>query len=127
MKTRKHLLSMVFAAAALCATPALAADYFSDTGSLQRTELRMMAGKDVFGANREFLGTIIGVDLNRNLAELQLPTDVAISVAGEKLIDRGDHVIAPTITRGDTMAMSREQNGTTVAMDLGTIPSFVSY
>ena len=125
MKTRNALLSMAFAAAALCAVPAFA-DPFSDTTSVQRTELRMMGGKDVFGANREFLGTIIGVDLNKNLAELQLPTEVAISIDGSRLIDRGDHVIAPTVTRGDTLAMSRAQTGTTVAMDLGTIPSFDS-
>jgi hypothetical protein len=122
MKFGKRFALLAIAGAAICATPVIAQDFGSSP--IERGELRMMDGKDVFGANRVFLGTVIGVDLNRNLAELQLPTDVAISVDADRLVDRGDHVMAPSLTRGDTLAMSRAQNGNAAAEDLGVIPSF---
>jgi hypothetical protein len=58
------------------------------------------------------------VNLGENLADVQLPTGVAVAVAGERLVDRGDRVIAPTISFGDILAMAREQtNGEVVAIN----------
>jgi hypothetical protein len=78
--------------------------------AMDAAELRAMDGKDVYGLNREYLGFILEVSLGENLAEVQLLTGVAVAVTGERLVDLGDRVIAPTISFGDILAMAREQN-----------------
>ena len=56
----------------------------------------------------EYLGYILAVDERGKLAELQIPTGVALPLSTDLLIDESDHVRAPTISRGDILAMIRK-------------------
>jgi hypothetical protein len=67
--------------------------------------LRDMEGKEVRGKYNEYLGYILAVDEGGKLAEMQIPTGVALALPTDLLIDNGDHVRAPTISRGDVLAM----------------------
>jgi hypothetical protein len=53
-------------------------------------------------------GYILAVDEGGKLAEMQIPTGVALALPTDLLIDDGDHVRAPTISRGDILAMIRK-------------------
>ena len=70
--------------------------------------LRDMEGKEVRGRYNEYLGYILAVDESGKLAEMQIPTGVALALPTDLLIDDGDHVRAPTISRGDVLAMIRK-------------------
>ena len=103
------ILSAVLASTALAsATPnfgfgSASADLRNDVGAL-----REMEGKDVRGKYNEYLGYILAVDERGKLAELQIPTGVALPLSTDLLIDESDHVRAPTISRGDILAMIRK-------------------
>src|SRR5215472_11641942 len=122
MKTRNWMAVGLLAAA--CASPA-AANYFSNPATNRmlnvgsapsptpdqlrligdsylvgpRAELSDMVGKNVYGKNREFLGTIRAVDEAGQMADMQLPTGVVITIATADLVDRNDRVIAPNMSR----------------------------
>jgi hypothetical protein len=70
--------------------------------------MRDMEGKEVRGKYNEYLGYILAVDEGGKLAEMQIPTGVALALTTDLLIDDGDHVSAPTISRGDVLAMIRK-------------------
>ena len=136
MKTKQILMSLLLASAA-CAAPAYA-NHFSNAqtntslnvGSAMAPtpeDLRIvgdsdwvstlgdLSGKEVYGKNREYLGYVLTVDEDNRLAELQTPTGAAVAVSTGILVDRGDRVMAPTLSRGDVLAM------------LGPQPTFVAF
>ena len=67
-----------------------------------------MIGKRVLGRYQEFLGTIVSVDEARKTAGLKVPTGTTLELATNILVDNGDHVSAPTLSRGDILAMTRK-------------------
>ena len=67
-----------------------------------------ISGQEVRGKYNEYLGYILAVDEGGKLAEMQIPTGVALALPTDLLIDDGDHVSAPTISRGDVLAMIRK-------------------
>jgi hypothetical protein len=73
--------------------------------------LRDMEGKEVGGKYNEYLGYILAVDERGKLAEMQIPTSVAVTLPTDLLIDEGNRVRAPTISRGDILNMIRKQGG----------------
>ena len=81
-----------------------------DIGTLRHNvgALRQMEGKDVRGKYNEYLGYILAIDEGGKLAEMQIPRGVALALPTDLLIDNGDHVRAPTISRGDVVAMIRK-------------------
>jgi hypothetical protein len=126
MKTKQILMSLLLASA-VCAAPAYA-NYFCNpqTSTLLNVgsamsptpeDLRIigdsdwvsrlsdMNGKEVYGKYREYLGYVLTVDEDNRLAELQTPTGAAVAVSTAMLVDRGDRVFAPTLSRGDVLAM----------------------
>ncbi len=80
--------------------------------------LRDMEGKTVIGQNGEMLGTILTVDEGAQLAEVQLPTDVAVAVEARLLVDEPNRVVAPTLSQADMLEMAGAQTGTTVALNV---------
>jgi len=80
--------------------------------------LRDMEGKAVIGQNGEMLGTILTVDEGAQLAEVQLPTDVAVAVEARLLVDEPNRVVAPTLSQADMLEMAGAQTGTTVALNV---------
>ena len=136
MKTKQILMSLLLASA-VGATPAFA-NHFSNpqtstsvnlgsARSLMSEDLRIvgdsdwvsslsdMSGKEVYGKYREYLGYVLTVDEDNRLAELQTPTGAAVAVSTAILVDRGDRLMAPTLSRGDVLAM------------LGSQPYFVAF
>ncbi len=77
-----------------------------------------MEGKAVIGQNGEMLGTILTVDEGAQLAEVQLPTDVAVAVEARLLVDEPNRVVAPTLSQADMLEMAGAQTGTTVALNV---------
>ena len=67
-----------------------------------------MIGKRVLGRYQEFLGTIVSVDAGRKTAGLKVPSGTTLELTTEILVDAGDHVSAPTLSRGDILAMTRK-------------------
>ena len=67
-----------------------------------------MIGKKVLGRYQEFLGTIVSVDEARKTAGLKVPTGMTLELATDTLVDNGDHISAPTLSRGDVLAIMRK-------------------
>ena len=121
MKANGALIPLL-ALSAACAMPALANDFhpalsFSTESADLRLDiatlrhigaLRNMEGKEVRGKYNEYLGYILAVDEGAKLAEMQIPTGAALSLPTDLLVDDGDHVSAPTMSRGDVLAMIRK-------------------
>ena len=78
--------------------------------------LRDMSGKVVYGESGEELGYILAVDETAGLVQLQLPTGIAVAVEARLLINEPDRVTAPTLSRGDIMAMAEAQTGRRMAL-----------
>jgi hypothetical protein len=115
MTIKRVLLPLLILSAAF-ATNVLAGDPNSalKLGSLSAPNghsgpLREMEGKEVGGKSNEYLGYILAVDEGGKLAEIQIPTGVALALPTDLLIDEGNRVRAPTISRGDILNMIRKQ------------------
>jgi hypothetical protein len=67
-----------------------------------------MIGKKVLGRYQEFLGTIVSVNEARKTAGLKVPTGMTLELATDTLVNSGDHISAPTLSRGDILAMMRK-------------------
>jgi len=85
---------------------------------LKANSLASMEGKPVFGAKGERLGDVLAVDQRSRKLELQLPTGIAISMPASLAVDKGNRVVAATMTKADTMAMAKSQTGRTTAMNV---------
>jgi hypothetical protein len=80
-------------------------------------QLHQLGGRSVYGAHREYLGTVLTVNDRRQLADIQTSRGVAVSVPTSLLEVRGQRIVAPTISHEDIMAMAREQNGRDVSLN----------
>ena len=83
-----------------------------------KANLSDMVGKNVYGKNREFLGTIRSVDEENRIADMQLPTGVVISIAFVDLVDQNDRVLAPSMSRGDVIALADKQGQRTGTIEV---------
>jgi hypothetical protein len=119
MTTKRVLIPLLVLSAAF-ATNVLASDCNPalSLGSVSASDLRHnvgalrdMEGKEVGGKYNEYLGYILAVDERGKLAEMQIPTGVAVTLPTDLLIDEGNRVRAPTISRGDILNMIRKQGG----------------
>jgi hypothetical protein len=119
MKAKRTLLPLLISSAILATTaPASAINSAPSFGLASASaDLRLrntigaltdMEGKEVRGKYNEYLGYILAVDERGKLAEMQIPTGVALPLPTDLLINKSDHVRAPTISRGDILAMIRK-------------------
>jgi len=81
------------------------------------TSLAKMEGKPVFGSNGERLGYVLAVNEKAHLIDMQLPSGIAVSTPASLVTDKGSRVIAPTMTKADTVAMAKSQTGHTTAFN----------
>jgi hypothetical protein len=72
------------------------------------TVLNAMIGKKVLGKSREYLGDIVSVDGQKNIAQMKAPTGAIVAIPAEKLTVEEDHLRASTLSRGDVLALIRE-------------------
>jgi hypothetical protein len=81
-------------------------------------ELTRMEGKTVFGAHGARLGSILAVNHAGRLAQVQTPGGIAVAMPVGLLTDKGNRIVAPTISPLDMMAMAKTQTGRTVAINV---------
>jgi hypothetical protein len=75
--------------------------------------------RPVIGVGGQRLGAIIAFDETMQQAELQLSTGVAVSMPATLfMMDHNGRMMAPTVSRGDVLAMAKTQTGRTVATNL---------
>ena len=89
-----------------------------DKHVMKKTELTRMEGKAVFGAHGARLGSILAIDVDSRMAEVQTPGGIAVAMPASLLVDRGKSVTALTISPLDMMAMAKTQTGRTVAINV---------
>jgi len=80
--------------------------------------LASMEGKPVIGAKGERLGQVLAVNLQSRMIDVQLPTGIAVSMPATLVTDKGSRLVAPTMTKADTLAMAKTQTGRTIALNV---------
>lgn len=70
-----------------------------------KADLKAMEGKRVLGKNRELLGHIGKVEEQAKLVELKTTSGAIVSISTDVLVEDGDHLAAPSLSRGDILAM----------------------
>ena len=83
-----------------------------------QASLTRLEGKTVYGAHGARLGSILAVNLKSRMAELQAPSGIAVAMPASWLVDKGQRVVAPSISPLDVMAMAKSQTGRTVAINV---------
>jgi len=68
-------------------------------------DLKTMEGKRVLGKNRELLGYIGKVDEQAKTVELKTPSGAIVSLPTDVLVEDDDALAAPSLSRGDIIAM----------------------
>ena len=93
-----------------------------ETGTVlhRMTDAQMTAleGKPVFGAHGARLGYILAVDHGSRMAEIQTRSGIGVAIPTMLLTDKGNHIVAPTTSRADMMAMAKTQTGRTMALNV---------
>jgi len=67
-------------------------------------DLKAMEGKRVLGKNRELIGHIGKVDEQAKLVELKTLEGAIVSISADLLVQDGDRLAAPSLSRGDILA-----------------------
>ena len=105
--TLKALLVSTAFAAGLIGTASYAAPgallHFVASESV--ANLKAMEGKRVLGKNRELLGLIGKVDEQAKTVELKTPSGPIVSLPIDVLVEDNDALAAPSLSRGDIIAM----------------------
>jgi hypothetical protein len=92
--------------------------YMTPETGMTKAEMMRLEGKTVLGAHGARLGSILAVNLNTRMAEIQTHGGVAVAVPASMLMDKGNRVMASTLSPLDMMAMAKAQTGRTVAINL---------
>jgi hypothetical protein len=80
--------------------------------------LASMEGKPVVGAKGETLGHVLAVNQESRMIELQLASGIAVSLPATLVADKGNRLVAPTMTKADALAMAKTQTGRTAALNV---------
>jgi len=84
----------------------------------KRVSLASMKRKPVIGAKGEMLGHVLADNQQSDMIALQLPSGVAVSMPAMLATDKGNRLVAPTVTKADTLAMAKTQTGRTAALNV---------
>jgi len=85
--------------------------------------LKAMQGKRVLGKNRELLGHIGKVDVQAKLVELKTTSGAIVSISTDLLVEDGDTLAAPSLSRGDILAMIDRPGAEPTIREVGNTPS----
>jgi hypothetical protein len=83
-------------------------------------DMQRMEGKTVFGSRGDVLGTVMTVDIGKQLAQVQTPGGVSVAMPIVLLQDKGDRLYAPTTSQRQMAAMAVRQTGTHLASDVSS-------
>ena len=86
--------------------------------TIDTVEPTRLEGRTVSGSHGQRLGYILAVDQDTRMIELQTPRGIAVAMPAALLVEKRGHVIAPTTSRADIMAMAKTQTGRTVAINI---------
>jgi len=81
-------------------------------------QMTALEGKPVIGAHGARLGYILAVDHGSRMAEIQTRSGIGVAIPTTLLSDKGNHILAPTTSRGDLTAMAKTQTGRTMALNV---------
>ena len=84
----------------------------------KRVSLASLKRKPVIGAKGETLGHVLADNQQSDMIALQLPSGVAVSMPAMLATDKGNRLVAPTVTKADTLAMAKTQTGRTAALNV---------
>jgi hypothetical protein len=119
------LISTALAVTTLVSENYASAAPFLDLGySLQDVtiaDLKAMEGKRVLGKNRELIGHVGKVDEQAKLVELKTPEAAIVSISVDALVKDGDMLAAPSLSRGDILAMV-DRPGEPTLREAGALP-----
>ena len=83
--------------------------------------LSALVGKKVVGKSHEFLGTIVSINAVDKTVELKTETGAIVPIAMGLLSVEDDHLRVTTMSRGDVLALFRE-NGKTGVIEVQAVP-----
>ena len=86
-------------------------------------DLKAMEGKRVLGKNRELLGHIGKVNERAKTVELKTPSGAIVSIATDLLVEDDDALAAPSLSRGDILAMIDRPGQEPTIREVGNTPS----
>jgi hypothetical protein len=89
-----------------------------DAHEISSAAMYRMEGKSVFGTKGVRLGYILAVDHGSKMAELQTPSGIGVAMPVSMMTEKGDRLMAPTMSKADVMAMAKTQTGRTVAINV---------
>ena len=89
--------------------------------SVTIADLKAMEGKRVLGKNRELIGHIGKVDEAAKLVELKTTEGAIIPISTDLLIKVDDALAAPSLSRGDVLAMI-DRTGELSIREAGALP-----
>jgi hypothetical protein len=92
--------------------------YVTHENDISSAAMFRMEGKSVFGTKGARLGYILAVDHGSKMAELQMPSGIAVAIPVSLITDKGDRLTASTTSKADVMAMAKRQTGRTVAINV---------
>jgi hypothetical protein len=85
--------------------------------------LKAMEGKRVLGKNRELLGHIGKVDEGAKTVELKTPSGAIVSLPTDVLVEDNDALAAPSLSRGDIIAMIDRPGQQPTLREAGNAPN----
>jgi hypothetical protein len=89
--------------------------------SESRADLKALEGKRVLGKSRELLGHVGKVDEQAKTVELKTTTGAIVSISIDLLMEDGADLAAPSLSRGDVIAMTKKPGEPTV-FEAGVAP-----
>ena len=90
--------------------------------TMNTVQLDRLEGRQVSGSHGERLGTILAVDQDTQMIELQTARGIAVAMPASLLVEKHGRVMATTTSRADVMAMAKSQTGRTVAINIDRRP-----
>jgi hypothetical protein len=90
--------------------------------SESRADLKAMEGKRVLGKSRELLGHVGKVDEQAKTVELKTPSGAIVSLPLDLLMEDGEDLAAPSLSRGDVIALINKPGEGPTIYEAGAAP-----
>jgi hypothetical protein len=125
MERFPKIIAVTAAFAALVATESYAGGssaLIHLVASQSRADLQAMEGKRVLGKNRELLGHVGKIDEQAKTVELKTPSGAIVWISVDLLMANGEDLAAPSLSRGDVIAMTEKQGKGSTVYEAGVLP-----
>jgi len=123
MKTTLKIALLSVALATGFASANFAAPLLQLVASETKADLKAMEGKRVLGKSRELLGHVGKVNEQAKTIELKTPSGAIVSLPTDVLVEDGDNLAAPSLSRGDVIAMIDRPGEEPTIREVGNAPN----